>query len=154
MSENIVAETWMTERIAAAQVAAKAADASYTILRIHNEEGDQVDPTQAPPSGEPPYYPCIMLRLRTPLEDSRGISGTTMMTNLIYLVEVIGRESSFSAISPVVRMINTAIHQQKGPAAGGLVLACIRLKLFKLPDFDKGVRYQRLGYEYELSVSL
>lgn len=152
-TETLVAETWMVERIQAAQATALAADPGYTVLRIHNEAGDQVDVDQEPPTGEPPYYPCIVIRLRTPLIDSRGLAGTTAMTNLVYLVEVIGRKSSFTAIGPTVSLINAVLHQKRGAAAGGLVLSCIRLKPWKLPDEDAGVRYQRLGYEYELSVS-
>lgn len=152
--ETLVAETWIAERIQAAQAAALAADPGYTVLRVHNEVGPQVDTRKDPPPGEPPYYPCVMIRLRTPLADSRGNAGTTLMTNLVYLVEVMGRAGSFSAIAPTVGLINAALHQQRGDAAGGRVKSCIRRAPWKLPDQDGGVRYQRLGYEYELQVEI
>ena len=151
MSELVLAEKWMVAQIKAAQAAAKAADASYVILHVYTDKVPRRDLQQPPAVGQPPHFPCIVIRLLSSGNDATGLEGTTIMAQPVYLVEAIGI-TSILEIVPIERIAHKAIHQKRGSGEFANILSCVRIKPFKRPEEESGITYKRLGAEYRLLV--
>lgn len=151
MSELVLAEKWMIAQIKAAQTAAKAANPSYVILHVYSSKVPRRDLQQPPAVGQPPHFPCIVVRELSPGVDVTGLEGTTIMAQPLYLVEVIGI-TSFLDIDPIQKTIHASIHQKRGAGAFANVLSCVRIKPFKKEEEESGITYKRLGAEYRLLV--
>lgn len=151
MSELLIARKWMIAQIKAAQAAAKAADASYVILHVYSNKVPRRDLQQPPAVGQPPHFPCIVVRLLSSGTDAVGLEGTTIMAQPLYLVEVIGI-TSILEIDPIQKIAHKAIHQERGSGEFANVLSCVRTKPFEKEEEESGITYQRLGAEYRLKV--
>lgn len=90
-------------------------------------------------------YPHILASLTTPGTDVRGVGTKIVMNDLLYVVKVVGRESSYAALNSLADAVHAALHGKSG--AG--VEACVREQTVRYSEYTE-VLYHHLGGIYRI----
>lgn len=133
MSECVVAEQWL--------VGALRDDAAVTAL-----VGSRVYSELAPQGAAMPY---VIVQNQASV-DVLGVGSRRIMSELLFVVQAVGRGASYAVLAPIADAIDAALHLAGGVTAEGRVLGCRREEPFRRPEVTNGVQYRRLGGIYRL----
>ena len=139
MYETLIAEKWLKATLEAD---------SPLMAQVHGVYG-----YLAPETAE---YPFVLFELApgTNTNDTIGLGGTRIKTNLEYLVQVVSETNSFEPLSPIAERIDAVLHQKTGSVAGGNVLSCVRGAPYAEVEINEvSIKvYRHLGGAYLLQV--
>lgn len=95
-------------------------------------------------------YPLVLFALQT-ADDVQTLGPHRIMSNMLYVVRVVGEASSFGApLSSVADRIDAVLQAASGTAGAGRVLACVRENPSAMVESNKGKQYRYLGGVYRL----
>lgn len=128
--EPMIGDTWLFERLTSDPVLAAAG----------------VFADLAPRDREPPYVVFSLLSAT----DVNGLGARRIMANALYTVRAVAVGESYP--DDLARRIDAALHGQRGTAADGQVLGCVREQALRYTALNDGIQERHLGGIYRLFI--
>lgn len=97
-------------------------------------------------------FPSIVFQILSG-RDVMVTGAIRIWTELVVLVKVIGKQSSFAALAPIVARIDQLLHKGSGTTSDGQTWGSIREQPFRLAEVENGIQYQSSGGLYRLFVT-
>jgi len=97
-------------------------------------------------------YPYVVFQMHTPIGDVEIENNIIVMSVMDYLVRVVDRSQSYSAIAPIYGQIHSLLHKATGTVADGVVFNCYRIRPYKMPEIDDAISYRHMGGIYRVQV--
>lgn len=99
-------------------------------------------------------YPFIVVQCQSPPRDIRGVGETRVMVDTLFLVKAVSQGTSYDPLTPIVKVIDTAMTSPQGGTVGadGLVFTSIREDQFSLTTVEAGTQFRHLGGEYRIQA--
>ena len=95
-------------------------------------------------------YPYVAFQMQTAVGDVQIVNNAIVMSVVDYLVRVIDRAQSYSAIAPIYSRIHTLLHKATGTVADGVVFNMYRIRPYRMPEVDDEVSYRHMGGIYRV----
>jgi hypothetical protein len=136
-AETLLAEKWIFQTLNASS------SLNSLVLGGYNADIAPSDAT----------YPMVIFTNQS-AEDERTFNNKTkVFTDTLYLVEVVGKTTSYTTLSPIFDLMDSLLDVKSGLiTGGGYVLSCVRERIQKRREFTNGVEYKRLGAVYRIEV--
>jgi hypothetical protein len=136
MTQPTAAETWLYSKLSA----------DATLLGLVST---RIYGYVAPPQTT---YPLVIYQYQAG-HDVGGVSAVRIMSQEVYVVKAVGRDTSFSTLKPIAKRIDELLHRASGSTADGQVLACVREQPFRMVEVEDGIEYRYLGGIYRIFVA-
>ncbi len=110
--------------------------------------GSRIYEDVAPPKAA---YPLIVYHVQDG-HDVNGVAGARILTQEVYVVKAVHRDTSYSSLKAIAKRIDELIHTASGQTTDGDLVACIREQPLKFLAIEDGVEYRHLGGIYRLWI--
>lgn len=131
--ETLVAETWLAAVLSGDSV-------------LNTAVGGRIYGYVAP-QGTP--LPFVLFQQQA-ARDVAGVGPSRIMSNLLYIVKVIGQTNSFTSLEAAANRIDAVLQAASGTNVRGAVYACVREAPFALVESTDTGQYRHLGGQYRL----
>lgn len=149
----LAVDTWLTQILTG--------DATLAQLVANAWAAQQVPPVTPPTT--PAYlwvwsdlasqgtpYPHIVFNTQA-AKNTLGVGAVRILTDPLYTIKVIGRNSSYAELQPIVERMDTLLESALNAVVNGIAIRrCYQEEAIKYPEVDEGVRYNHIGGMYRI----
>lgn len=138
-AEQVMIEEWIKTRLAA-QASALETISTGLSTRVRNGFGSPSD-----------KFPFIVYQCQVPPKDVRGVGPVRVMVDTLFIVKAIGQCDDYLPLTPVARVIDTALTAPDTVAVtDGFILCSTREDGFSMVEIDSGKQFRHLGGQFKI----
>lgn len=133
MAESLVAEQWLYTKLTGDST-------------LNTAVGGRIYAYVAPQGAA---LPCVVYQQQA-ARDVAGVGPARIMSNMVYLIKVIGQTRSFGDLETVANRIDAVLQAASGSNSRGNVWACVRDSPFAMVENTEAGEYRHLGGIYRI----
>lgn len=127
-----------------------AADAALTAL-VGGPTEPRIFADVAPIANE--SWPVVIFQVQDEGNDTRTVGSIRVMERPLYIVKAVDQTQTWQGtVKDLADRIDAALDRVQGVVDDGTVIACTRLRPFRLAEVDGGVHYKHLGAQFRVLV--